>query len=94
MRKVTDADLLNQILSWVYTSNIMLRDLLSIKFISSGYGWYEFDLHLWDGKVAYLEAWTTRDDEEIVISDRCNPSVNYENREWIGVSEIKVTKED
>ncbi len=93
MIKITDSDLLNQIISWISTSDLKLQDPLAIKFIASGHGWYEFDLHLWDGKVAYLEAWVDRDDEEITISDR-GIGAKSENRNWIGVSTIKIMKED
>lgn len=70
MRKMTEADLLNRVTQWIRTSGLQLQYPLAINFVAMGHGWVEFDLHLWDGKTAYLEAWVDREETEITIQDR------------------------
>ncbi len=70
MRKMTEADLLNRVMQWIRTSELQLQYSLAINFVGVGHGWVEFDVQLWDGKTAYLEAWVDREGTAITIQDR------------------------
>ena len=77
MRKMTEVNLINHVLSWLGDKVILdevfrLQHDLAVKFVGMGHGWVHFDLHLWDGSYLYMEAWVDREETELTITNR-NP---------------------
>ena len=65
MRKIDEADLMNHVLSWLSEQMEMetfrLQHAYAVEFVAMGNGWCEFNLHLWDGSISYMEAYVERD---------------------------------
>ena len=74
MRKITEAQMINHVLSWLSESfekeTFRLQHAHAIKFVAMGHGWCEFDLHLSDGSYLDMEAWVDREETEITITNR------------------------
>jgi len=74
MRKMTEAKLINHVLSWlgnqVEKETFRLQHDFACEFVAMGHGWCEFDLHLWDGSTMHMEAWVDREETEITFAKR------------------------
>jgi len=74
MRKFSETDMVNCVLTWlsnhVEKETFRLQHSYSIKFIAMGHGWCEFDLHRWDGSKLYMEAWVDREETELTFTNR------------------------
>ena len=88
MRKTTEAEMLNFVMRWLADEGLSIIPKLqydfAIHFVGMGYGWVEFELELWDGKTACLEAWIDREETELTIGDRECVWGMKENRWSIG----------
>ena len=79
MRKMTEVELINKVLSWVgdkvrFKQGFGLQHDApdAVKFVAMGHGWLHFDLQMWDGSTLYMEAWVDREETELTITNR-NP---------------------
>lgn len=86
MRKITETQMINHVLSWLsehfekailYAKDgdpqhetFKLQHAHAIKFVAMGPGWCEFDLHLFDHSYLEMEAWVDREETEITITNR------------------------
>jgi hypothetical protein len=74
MRKTTEAEMINFVMRWLADEGLSkipkLQYDFAIHFVGMGHGWVEFDLELWNGKTAFLEAWIDREETELTIGDR------------------------
>ena len=74
MRKMTEVNLINHVLSWL-GDKVILDEAFRLQHdlaVGMGHGWVHFDLHLWDGSYLYMEAWVDREETELTITNR-NP---------------------
>ena len=86
MRKTTEAEMLNFVMRWLADEGLSIIPKLqydfAIHFVGMGYGWVEFDLELWDGKTACLEAWIDREETELTIGDSERWSAGIKENRW------------
>jgi hypothetical protein len=91
MRKMTEAKMINHVLSWlsnhIEKETFRLQHDLAVKFVGVGHGWVHFDLHLWDGSYLYMEAWTDREETELTVNNR-NPVTNETELTFLDVIQL------
>ena len=66
--------MINHVLVWlgeqVEKETFRLQHDFAVEFVAMGYGWIEFDLHLWDGSKLYLGMWVDREETELTVENR------------------------
>ena len=88
MRKFSEADMVNCVLSWLANheekETFRLQHNYAVEFVAMGHGWCEFDLHLWNGSTIYAEAWVDREETEVTFTNR-NRTVSPAEWEFLNV---------
>tara|TARA_Y100000385_G_C12815139_1_gene517860 strand:+ start:115 stop:390 length:276 start_codon:yes stop_codon:yes gene_type:complete len=91
MKNITEAETLNHVVEWlsdnIERETFRLQHVYAIKFIAMGHGWIEFDLHLFDGSMLYMEAWVDRDQSAMTITNR-NPVTNETELTFLNVIQL------
>lgn len=88
MRKMSESDLVNCVLSWLANHTEMetfrLQHSYAVEFVTMGHGWVHFDMWLWDGSKLYMEAWVDREETEVTFTNR-NPVTNETELTFLNV---------